>query len=350
MLIKPRQLLKLNLKFFIDQVFIRDGNYQTITRGMTAYDNMVLSNLAPVGNGKDLAELGFNTTNGVGRVWQSAFRNWVYESGLLHDSDRGEPQKAGPIICSGVWVNGSYKPASAVTPLGAASGWDPTLYPTIDWINGRVIMSSGLDVDDTVEATFSFGEIAVHIANRKNSNFEEYMANTKYGTNPDYYGAIHYPSGRFQPLPAVFIQLPSQSHESYELGNRSLVENAQVRFHCYSQSSTTLDNILDTIRLQDQRGLPIVDFNVSPIPLSGFLGERSPEYARYAIMQSNPVLHPSGYTTLYGDGRLTDAVVNADSFEDVEYGTVDFTVSVHLIVPDGPIGTDSIGYNYWDQP
>ena len=350
MLIKPRRLMKLNAKFYLDQVFIRDGNYQNVTRGMTAYDGMDMSKLAVVENEKDLARLGFNKTTGAGRVWQSAFRNWVYESGLVHSYDRGEPQKAIPIMCSGVWVDGVYKPSKPVTDVGAASGWDPTLYPTIDWANGRVIMSSGLAPAANVQATFSFGEIAVHIVNRRNSNFDEYLANTKYGTNPDYYGAIHYPSGRFQPLPAVFIQIPSQTHEVYELGNRSLVERAQLRFHCFSQSSTTLDNILDTIRLQDRRRFPIVDFNVSPIPLSGFQGVRSPEYVRYAVMQSNPVLHPGGYSTLYSDGIFQNAVVSSDSFSDVEYGTVDIEVEMHLIVPDGPIGTDAIGYNYWDQP
>jgi hypothetical protein len=347
MLIKPRQLLKLNLKFYLDQVFIRDGNYQNITLGLNAYDNTDLSQLAPVDNASDLARLGFTTTTGAGRVWQSPFRNWIYQSGLIHSYDRGEPQKTAPTLCSGVYIDGVFKPDRPLMPWGASPGWDPTVYPTIDWINGRVIFSSGVATTAIVRAEYSYGEILVKIGNRHNANIEEYLANTKYGTNPDFYGGVHFPSGRFQPLPAVFIQVGTQVHEAYEVGNRSLVEMDSVTLHCYARSSTTVDNMLDTIRLQDQRGFPIVDFNVAPIPLSGYLSTRSPNYVRYAVLQSNPVVNVDGYSALYADGRFENARVTSDSFEDVEYGRVDIDVRTHLIVPDGPVGTDSIGYNYW---
>jgi len=350
MLIKPRQLLKLNLKLYMDQIFIRDGNYQNIRRGVEAYDGTDLSKLACSENSKDLNQLGFTTTTGAGKVWQSPFRNWVYMSGLQHAEDRSEVQKANPTLCSGVWINNCFKSQSPNMPWGYANGWDPTCYPIIDWMNGRVIMSSGLDGDTSVQAEYAYSEIMVQIGNRHNANIDEYVRNTKYGTNPDYYGGIHYPSGRFQPMPVVFIQIPRQSHGAYEIGNRSIEETAEVIFHCYSRSMASVDNMLDTIRLQDYRPFPIVDFNVAPIPLSGFIGARSPNYVRYAVLQSNPIVNLDGYSSLYANGHFNSAQVMADTFEDYEYGTVSLDVLVTLIVPDGPIGTSSIGYNFWDQP
>jgi len=347
MLIKPRQLLKLNLKMYLDQMFVRDGCYQNITKGLTAYDGTDISQLACVANSSDLAELGFTTTTGAGKVWQSPFRNWVYESGLVHSYDRGETQKAAPILCSGVYINNVFKPSESTMPWGAAEGWDPTCYPTVDWMNGRVIMSSGLDSGDTVQASYSYGEVSVQIANRRNANLDEYVGNTRYGTNTDFYGAISYPSGRFQPTPVVFIQISAQNFEQYELGNRSFVDMNQVDFHCYSRSSTVLDNILDTIRLQNRRALKMIDFNVAPIPLSGFLGQRSPDYVLYSILQNNVVVHPSGYSSLYADAQFEDMSVASDSFSDFEYGHVTATVRTEIIVPDNVLGTSTLGYNYW---
>jgi len=347
MLIKPRQLIKLNLKFFLDQVFIRDGNYQNIARGTTAFNGVDVSRLQPDNNAETLARLGFTSVD-TNKVWQSPFKNWVYQSGLLHSYDRGEPQKATPILCSGVYVNGVFKPDRAEMPWGPATGWDPTLYPTIDWMNGRMIMSSGLNSSDTVQAEYSYGEVYVTFANRDNADMEEYVKNSRYGNNPDTWGSISYPSGRFQPLPAVFIELSEQDHEAYELGNRSLVERDGVTLFVASNSEAVLDNILDTIRLQDRRCFPIVDYNVAPLPLSGIIAERSLEYMRYGVLQGNVVAHPSGYTSLYGQGQFQSASVRLDNIRNLEAGQVTMDIQTHIIVPDSPIGTSSIGYNFFE--
>jgi len=348
MLIKPRRLIKSNLKFFLDQVFIRDGNYQNVSRGATAFDGTDVSRLQPDNSADTLASLGFFSTT-TNRVWQSPFKNWVYQSGLLHSYDRGEPQKDAPVLCSGVYIDGIFKPDRAEMPWGPAEGWDPTCYPIIDWINGRVIMSSGLSSSAVVQAEYSFGEVVIAFANRDNQDMEEYVKNSRYGNNPDTRNSISYPSGRFQPLPAIFIELSEQNHDgAYEIGNRSLVERDQVTLYVASNSDVVLDNILDTLRLQDRRDFPIVDFNVAPLPLSGIYSERSPEYIRYSILQSNVVASPSGYTSLYGQGQFQNASVTLDSIRGLEAAQVRIDIETHIIVPDGPIGTSSIGYNFFE--
>jgi len=348
MLIKPRQLIKLNLKFFLDQVFIRDGNYQNISRGTQAFDGTDVSRLQPDNDAETLASLGFVSTD-TNKVWQSPFKNWVYQSGLVHSYDRGEPQKTAPTICSGIYLDGVFKPDRAEMPWGPAAGWDPTCFPTIDWINGRVVMSSGLPSSATVQAAYSYGEVTVALASRENEDMEEYVKNSRYGNNPDTWNSISYPSGRFQPLPAVFIEISEQDHDAYELGNRSLKERDQVTLYVASNSNVVLDNILDTIRLQDRRGFPIVDYNVAPLPLSGIFSERSPEYMRYSILQGNVVAHPSGYTSLYGQGQFQSARVQLDNIRGLEAGQVTMDIETYIIVPDSPIGTSSIGYNFFES-
>jgi hypothetical protein len=343
MLIKPRQLLKLNLKFYLDQVLVREGSYQNVSLGQIAFDNTDVSELKPDNSDITLAMMGLNREQAF-RVYQSPFRNWVYESGLLNAVDRGEAQKNAPILASGVYVNGIFK-----TDNAAHLSYDPTLVPTIDWLNGRVILSSGLGASDTVRADYSYLEVAVDFADRHNVDMEEYVQNTKYGTNPDTFGSIAYPSGRFKPLPAVFIEITEQTHEPYELGNRSLAERDLITFHVFSFSQTMFDNIMDTIRLQDRRPFPIVDYNVAPMPLSGFLGARSPEYNRYGVMQSNVVLHPSGYSTLYGLGYFENGRAQIDNVGAIEAGRVFLDVLTYVMVSDGPFGTSSIGFNFFEN-
>lgn len=344
MLIKPRALIKYNMKLFLDQVFIRDGNYTNVASGQVAFDNVTdLSRLRIVEDTDDLAEMGYNGPGAIGRVFQSPFKNWVYQSGLQHSFDRGETQKADPILASGVWVNGVFKPESST-----ATGYDPTLFPTIDWLNGRVLMSSGLTASDVVQSEYSFGHIFVDMANRKNLDLQEYVKNSRFGMNPDSGGAIQYPSGRFNPLPAVFIEITDQAHDgAAEIGNRSLIERDQLRFFVVTNNEMVLDNIIDTIRLQDRRNMPIVDFNVAPTPLSGFLNERSPDYIRYDVLQGNVVAHPGGYSSLYGQGQFQNARAVLGDLPFVDSAQVTLDLQTHIIVPDGPIGTSSIGFNFF---
>lgn len=344
MLMKPRVLLKYNMKLYLDQTFIREGNYDNVISGQLAFDGVTdLSQLQIVEDAEDLAEMGFNGAAAIGRVFQSPFKNWVYQSGLQHSVDRGETQKDDPILASGVWVNGVFKPH-----VSTMTGYDPTLFPTIDWMNGRILMSSGLTSSDIVQSEYSFMHVMVQMANRHNLDLEEYVKNSRFGMNPDAGGSIQYPSGRFNPLPAVFIEITDQSHDgAHELGNRSLIERDQMRFFVASNNEVIMDNIADTIRLQDRRTMPVVDFNVAPTPLSGFLGQRSPDYIRYDILQGNVVAHPSGFSSLYGQAQFQNARVVLGDLPFVESAQVTLDLETYIILPDGPIGTSSIGFNFF---
>ena len=77
---KLRSLIKLNFKLFMDMHFLREGAYMNIASGAQFYDGSDMSVLLP-----DVAadEMFFGLT--VGSVWQSPFRQWVYESGVALD-------------------------------------------------------------------------------------------------------------------------------------------------------------------------------------------------------------------------------------------------------------------------
>ena len=80
---KLRSLLKLNYKLFIDMHMLREGAFMNVASGSLFYDGSDMSVLLPDTSADD-------TLFGVsdGSVWQSPFRQWVYESGVSLDGTK----------------------------------------------------------------------------------------------------------------------------------------------------------------------------------------------------------------------------------------------------------------------
>jgi len=122
---KLRSLLKLNFRLFEDTTFIRESAFSNVPSGTIFYDGSVQSLLQLDGNAH-------NTLGNVqpGQVWQSAFRQWVYESGVPLD---------------GTNVNQSARQVSGVYVHGALRGpGDPEFGHTVDYFNGRIIFNEPL--------------------------------------------------------------------------------------------------------------------------------------------------------------------------------------------------------------
>uniref|UniRef100_UPI003080230D hypothetical protein n=1 Tax=Mesomycoplasma ovipneumoniae TaxID=29562 RepID=UPI003080230D len=81
--LKTKALLKLNLKLFLDYSFIRDGAYTNVTSGQLFYDGNVMSQFLPDIN----AHQTFYGVS-IGQIWQSPFRQFIYESGVALDGTK----------------------------------------------------------------------------------------------------------------------------------------------------------------------------------------------------------------------------------------------------------------------
>ena len=130
--LKHRSLLKLNLKLLFDYEFLRDGRYTNVASGQLAPDGSDMTVLLCDTSSDDVLA---NFSDG--QVWQSPFRNWVYESGIVLNDDIGIRDLILPYRASGVYIGGTFK-----ATLDTHESYDPAYAHHIDWINGRIVFDN----------------------------------------------------------------------------------------------------------------------------------------------------------------------------------------------------------------
>lgn len=315
-----------------------DGNYSNVSSGTTFWDGSVQSVFRP-----DTDAYQYYTGFTQGRVWQSPFRNWVYESGVVLNNSLGISNRELPIICSGIYAYGVFRPQNPVHP-----DYDANFAHTIDFINGRIIFDTAQSLDMELHADFSYKHVRVEFEDTFNNQFLRGFLESKYTTNPLTSNQLVYPSGFAYPFPAVFIEAVSRTWEAWELGSRSLVAHDVIRCHIWALDNVTRDNLMDLISYQARKQIPLIDFNFAPLPLSGIFNTVSPMYIPYKNLLANPRIPVPGNSSetspVIGfnvsinkaDPRNIEPAMNqGDIFE---RGYVDLEFGVYGIAPTTPIG------------
>jgi len=320
---KLRSLLKLNLKLFFDMHFLRECAYVNVGSGQQFYDSSDMSLLLPDTSADD-------TYNGLGNgsVWQSPFRQWVYESGVALD---GIILQSPPVVASGVFIEGAFRPTN-----------DPVFGHTIDFIQGRVIFDTPQPLTLKVQSEFAARQVRVDFEHAFNQQAQLGVLGTKYFTNPVTSQQLVYPSGAIQTFPAVFIELDGREMRPFEMGNRSAIIKEQVRLHVWAQHDLQRDDIIDVLSAQWRKGIPIIDFNIAPLPLSGIFNTLSPEYVPYQeLLKNNTIITTVGSgTPVRFMAYLMDIEVrNEVAAEEYERASVTFAIEVVLNAPNTPIGS-----------
>jgi hypothetical protein len=321
---KLRSLLKLNYKLFLDHMFIREGGFININKGKTFYDGSDMSLMLPDTNAHN-----FFTGMQIGQVWQSPFRQHVYESGVPLDGTRVTDP---PIVASGLFINNSGIPFLEN---------DPVHPHTIDYLNGRVIFENPLPLNSVIQGQFSTREVRIDFEHAFNQQFNDGFLESRFTTNPLTSNHITYPSGTAQPFPAVFIEVDGRNFDAYELGNRSAIIKDTLKLHIWALNDIQRDNIVDILTSQWRKSLPIIDFNMAPLPLSGIFNGISNEYVPYQKMLENRHL-----ITTVGSGvpiRFTSYIdkvtsMNLPAAEEFERSMVTYEVHVYLNAPTTPLG------------
>ncbi len=330
---KLRANLKLNAKFHLEQEMLRDGLFTNVGSGTLFYDGSDQSVLLADTNATSLF-----VNMQPGQIWQSAFRNWVYESGVVLNRSINLLNRPTPTLCSGVYVNNVFKPTQPWHPA-----FDPAFKHTIDYINGRIIFDNAISLDSKVQAEFSYKHVRIdyeHVLNRQRKfSFLE----SKFTTNPLTSNQLVYPSGFAYPFPAVFIEIDERSSEGWELGNRSLKMYDHVKCHIWALDDLTRDNIVDIISYQKMKTLNGIDFNIAPLPLSGIFNTLSPEYIPYQVLLTNPEVSGIGFPNYIRVIQFKSYInemspKNDEPYEEFVKSTVNGVFETILIMPNQPIG------------
>ena len=253
-----KSLLESNLQFWLENKMLTEGLYRNINTGQTDSYGRDLSTLISISNDEDFQD---------GQVWQSAFKNWVYESGIV-------PVESGltiPTLVSGVTVDGTFHADSA---SGAFEHF-------VDFPNGRIVFTSPIALASDVQASFAYKEITIDFAESFDNERMDLLIETAIKDNPQQSGVQEYPAKSNRTLPAIWIDVLRRENDGYELGSKSLVSDFFGVLHVWARDRW-LRNIVEDILNDAHRDVLFgIDFNDAPFPLLS-RGRRNPAWTQYS--------------------------------------------------------------------
>lgn len=207
----------------------------------------------------------------LGQVWESARKDWVWETGLSYSTQ--------PTAITGVVVNGtSYG-------TGDASFGHHYNYPL-----GRVVFDTAKPQNSTVQLEYAYRNVQVYIADQA-PWWDELQYDSFRVDDPT---LSDVGSGNWQilsnhrvQLPAVVIEaVPRRRFRPYEQGNVSNFVYQDVLFHVLAESRWWRNNLVDIISLEKDRTIWLFDNNLMADSGIYPLDHRG-------MVVSNPIMYPT---------------------------------------------------------
>ena len=259
--LRRKALVKSNLDLWLNNLFLKDGFFTDVSTGETDVYGRDISEMISV-NDPSYAD---------GRVWQSAFKEWVHESGIMPT----EPAVTAPLVASGVTVDGVFYPKDPAAP-----GFNPAFSHALDYRNGRVIFDTPVALVSAVQGEFSYKEITVDLAATFENEQKEFFFETTYKDNPFQTGVLTFPEENSRTLPMVMIDVTQMSYDAYELGNASNRLDLQGSFIVWARDDYMRDQIEDLVGSQEHVVALGIDFNTAPYPLD-YRNDKNPLFSSY---------------------------------------------------------------------
>jgi len=236
-----------NLSYWMNISFLEQGAYTNISKNQLDYWGNDSSQLSQINDGSWVD----------GGIYQSRFKNWVYESGVTIPAGMSEAT-----ICSGVWIGGDFYNKDT------ASG---DLAFTVDYINGRVkfftpygpagVYGSG---SVPIKAEFSYKDI--YISSDENMPSEAVVVQSM--SNPAGSG-VSYPTEKEVPFPVVIVGEKNSSWRPKQLGGFKIGVHS-INCNVYADNKTDRNGICDVLAQQENKKVPTIDWSKSETPLDEY--------------------------------------------------------------------------------
>jgi len=223
-----------NLKSFLDWGFLNIGGFININRPTQNINNAIgFHNLKLQSDPQFLIE-------SSGRIWETPKRQWVSTSGIQYKG-------ISPIQISGVYVNSTFIPG----PTGNSQ-----YSYTLDYNFGRVIFTSGLPANTSVQMDYSYKAIQTYKATDNLSNLKDLQRYT-FLRSEDTKNLKSKPNAQ---MPCVIVQvIPGNSYKPYQLGSTVFLASQDIMLHVFTENAIDKQNIVDIIKLQKDRTLLLYD-------------------------------------------------------------------------------------------
>ena len=221
---KSISLLEDNIKSFLDYSFLKIGGFTNVTMPTSGLYSNDFSKL----------KIAYDPVRPSGSVWEAFRKDWVYETGVSHNSKSPTP-------ISGIYINNSYVPG----PTGNVT------HPyNIDYPNGNIVFSSVKPANSIIKLNYSYRNIQVYKANESLWWKELQRYHYDASTLDKSIGQIMIGNHKIQ-TPCIIIETTARtSQEAYELGNTKNIINQDLLLHIYTENLVQRNTIMDILILQ----------------------------------------------------------------------------------------------------
>lgn len=180
-----------------------------------------------------------------GRVWQSNFRNWVWEDGLESEQQ--------PISVSGVYVDGAFHNANDAGPFKFFTNYK----------EGRILFEHAIPTTSLVQASYSYRWVNFYdqdVPWFRDVIFDAYRF--EIGTDVPTSGFVGLLQKNQVQLPAVIIEtVPNRRFIPRQLGDGSQILYQDFLFHILTENSADRSFLIDTVTLQQDKTFYLYDVN-----------------------------------------------------------------------------------------
>jgi len=214
-----------------------------------------------------------------GQVWESARKDWVWETGMNYSGALSDGTATGvePITITGVSVGG--------TTYGTG---DATYGHHYNYPLGRVVFDTAVSTSSTVKAEYSYRNVQVYIADQA-PWWDEFQQNSLRVDDPTYSvagsGNWSILSNNRVQLPAIIVEaVPRRTFTPYQMGDTSQFVYQDVLFHIIADTRWWRNNLVDIISFQKDTTIMMYDNNTVaqsgayPLDYRGMLVDSSKTY------------------------------------------------------------------------
>lgn len=249
--------LESNLKTYFDWSFL----------GIGAFGNVNIPTSGAYGGTYDRMRAVDDPSYTDGQVWETARKDWVWETGV----ERGTGEQ--PIDISGVYIAGT------LYTTGDATFGHHYNYPL-----GRVVFDTAIAQTSTVQIEHSYRNVQMYVADQA-PWWDELQYNSHRVDDSTFHDIG---SGNWQILgnsrvqmPAIVVEaVPRRQFKPYQQGSVGQYVYQDVYFHVLAESRWWRNQLLDIVSLQKDRTIWLYDNNTIPYSLD-HRGMRSTDPTTY---------------------------------------------------------------------
>lgn len=234
--------LEHNIVSFLDDGLLKIGAFGNVSESVSNIYGADMSVLRP---SKDPHNVDYT-------LWQSARKNWIYES-ITGGS-------YSPISFSGVSVSGVSGSSFYPAPTG-----NNTLGYSVNYKEGSILFDQSVYRSAKITASYSYKLFNIEVAsqsplwkNIQQSSFNPSDFNNSYYSSGDF----NVPSEHRVQLPTIIVEAVNRSiNKPFRLGDHSLISNQKILLHILSENKEDRDKINDILNYQQGRYIYLYDIN-----------------------------------------------------------------------------------------